>query len=331
MIRLKLNFNSFHGKIFRFIFPILLLFLVIYCSPISRKNLDRPKLKNGFEYYSASIDSMNSGAFASALDLVKEAIKLNPNYAKFYLLEGDVYTKLNDPQQALNSFFRATRLRSSYVDVYLRIASIYEKEYKNFDEAIKYYRKSYAVNKSNHNLLINIGNCYLSNGEIGLASSKAEEYKNIINSENKLLSFDYFYLQGRIYFKQKNYQNSKANLHQAVKINPNHFNAKLLLVRCLFETSNLDEGLKFTNDLLKIDDTVGELYFYRGVYYFNKNKLTDALGLFEHALSLDSSLLKSHYYLGKIHEALGNKDKSLQHLQSYRRSMIQNEETMEIK
>jgi tetratricopeptide (TPR) repeat protein len=301
--------------------PLLLLLFIVHCSPISRSSLEKPKLQNGFEYYAASVDSMNSGAFTFALELVKDAIKLNPNYAKFYLLEGDVYYKLGNPEEALNSYTHATQLRSSSVEAYLRIAKIYENEYKNYDEAIKYYRRSYAVNNSIHNILIDIGECYLSKNEINLARHKAEEYKKLIEAENKLLSFDYFYLNGKISYMQHDFDSAKLDFEQAVKIRPKHFDAKLLLVKCLFELDNQEAGLGHINELMKLNDTVGEIYYFRALYYFTKNKFNDALGLFEQALSLDESLLKSHYYLGKIYESLGDKEKSLEHLHLYRQTM----------
>lgn len=310
--------------------PLLLLIFLVQCSPISRSSLERPKLQTGFEYYSASVDSMNTGDFISALELVKEAIKLNPNYAKFYLLEGNLYTELANPREALNSYRKATKLRSSYVEVYFRIATIHEKEYQDYDEAVKYYRRAYAVGKSNHNLLLNIGECYLASNEINLAKHKAEEYKKLIEAENKVLSFDYYHLNGKINYLQKNFSTAINNLEQAIRINPKQFNAKLLLAKCLFETDNPEEGLKYTNELMKLNDTVGELYYFRALYYYTKNKFQDSLGLFEQALSLDETLLKSHYYLGKIYELLGNQEKSLEHLQLFRQSMHQEEQIIEI-
>jgi len=304
---------------------LLIVFFLVHCSPISRSSLEKPKLQNGFEYYSASVDSMNIGSYTSALKLAKEAIKLNPNYAKFYLLEGDVYYKLSNPEQALDSYMHATQLRSSSIDAYLRIANIYELEYKNYDEAIKYYRKSYAVNNSIHDILIDIGECYLANDEITLAKNKAEEYKNLTIADNKLISFDYYYLNGKINLYQHNYEEAKQDFEQALKINKKHFYAKLLLIKSLFELNEPEKGLKFTNELMQVEDKVGELYFFRGLYYFLKNKNKDALGLFEQALSLDKTLLKSHYYLGKIFESLGEKEKSLEHFRLYRKTM-QNEE-----
>ena len=300
---------------------LLISFFLLYCSPISRSSLEKPKLQNGFEYYSASIDSLNAGSYTSALELAKKAIKLNPNYAKFYLLEGDVYYKLSNLEQALNSYMRATQLRSSSVEAYLRIANIYELEYKNYDEAIKYYRKSYAVNNSNHDILINIGECYLAKDEISIAKNKAEEYRNITEADNKFLSFDYYYLNGKINLIQHNNKEAKRDFEQALKINKNHFYAKLLLIKSLFELNELEEGLKYTNELMRVKNKVGELYFFRGLYYFLKNKNKDALGLFEQALNLDETLLKSHYYLGKIYESLGAKEKSLEHFRLYRKTM----------
>ena len=305
------------------LFYLLSIFFLVQCSPVSRSSLEKPKLQNGFEYYSASVDSMNSGAYTSALELVKDAIKLNPNYAKFRLLQGDIYYKQKNLEEALNSYNHALQLRSSSVEAYLRIAKIYEIEYKNYDEAIKFYRRAYAVNNSIHNILIDIGECYLSKNEITLAKNKAEEYKKLIEAENKLPNFEYFYLNGKINFQQHEFEAAKIDLEQSLKIQRKHFDAKLLLVKCLFELDNQEAGLSHINELMKLNDKVGDLYYYRALYYFTKNKFNDALGLFEQALALDETLLKSHYYLGKIYESLGDKEKSLKHLHMYRKTMEQ--------
>lgn len=302
-------------------FFLLFLFIIVQCSPISRKSLEKPRLRNGFEYYSASIDSLNKGAYNSALQLVKESIKLNPHYAKFHLLEGDIYYKLENREAAINSYNQATTLRSSSSEAYLRIAKIYELDFKDYNEAIKFYRKAYAAENSSHQILIDIGECYFAQSEITLAENKAEEYKKLVEAENKIPIFEYFYLSGKINFNKHEFNSAITNLQQAIKIKPNHFDSKLLLVKCLFETGKQEDGLRHISALLKVNDKVGELYYYRAIYYFSKSKYEDAIGLFEQALNLDDTLLKSHYYLGKIYDALGDNEKSLHHLQMYRKAM----------
>ena len=299
---------------------LIFLFFLVQCSPVSRSSLERPKLKNGFEYYSASVDSLNSGALDDALDLANEAIKLSPRYAKFHLLQGDIYSKLHNKEAALISYTNATKLRSGYVEAYLRIAKIYKTEYYNYDEAIKYYRRANSIDASNYNILLNIGECYLAKNEIFLAKNKAEEYKNLTDSQQKPLSFDYYFLNGKIHYTLKEFIEARINFENALKIQPKHFEAKLMLVRCLFKLEDFEKGITITNDLVNQDDKVGEIYYFRALYYFHKNKLDDALGLFKQALDLDDSLYHSHLYLGKIYEQQGNKEKSIHHLHMYRKS-----------
>jgi tetratricopeptide (TPR) repeat protein len=299
---------------------LILIFFLTHCSPVSRSSLERPKLKNGFEYYAASVDSLNAGALEDALDLSNEAIKLNPRYAKFHLLQGDIYFKLNNKEKALNSYSNATKLRSGYVEAYLRIAKIYEKEFYNYDEAIKYYRRANSIDASNFNILLNIGECYYLKNEIYLAKNKVEEYKNLTTSQQKPLSFDYYFLNGKIHYTLKEFSEARINFENALELQPKHFEAKLKLVRCLFKLEDYENGLTFTNNLLNQDDKVGELYYFRALYYFHKNKFNDALGLFNQALILDKDLYHSHLYLGKIYELQGDKEKSIHHLQLYRKS-----------
>lgn len=310
---------------------ILFCLLLIKCSFAPQKTLSvRLPDKNAFEYYTESIDSVSSQSYESALKLIQQAIQLNPNFAKFYHLEGDIYIYLSQPDSALKSYLKATDRRSNSVDVYIKIATIYEQEFLDYDSAIAFYRRALAVDNSKLELLLNIASCYLENNQIQLAQAKVEEYQKLLEAENYQLSFDYYFLSGKIFYLQHDYDYALKLLNEAIHLKPKHFQSRLLFAKTLFKLEKYEEGLRHINQLLNYDNQVGELYFYRGVYYYHKKNFQDALTLFDIALKLDENLLEAHYYLGNIYEALKQFSEALTHYRKYRESMEKEESIIEI-
>lgn len=305
--------------------------LVIKCSPVLHKSPPvEPVFKNAFEFYAQSLDSVSAQSYDSALQLIQKAIHLNPNFAKFYHLEGDIYYQLSLPDSALKSYMIAVNKRSNAVDVYIKIANIYEKDFSDFDSAITFYRRALAVEKSKLELLLKIGYCYLENNQIHLAQAKVEEYRKLKESANLTLSFEYYFLSGRIYYNLHDYDYALILLKEAIRLIPEHFQSNLLYAKTLFKLEKYEEGLRYINQLLKYDDQFGELYFYRAVYYYNKKNFQDALTLFELALQLDENLLESHYYLGNLYAEMQNFSRALNHYRKYRESMQKEESVIEI-
>ena len=70
-----------------------------------------------------------------------------------------------------------------------------------------------------------------------------------------------------------------------------------------------------------MDETSGQWYMYRGIYYYQKADFEDAESQLLYALQLDNNLAEAHLFLGKIYESQGKVNQALEHLRKYRSSM----------
>jgi superkiller protein 3 len=88
----------------------------------------------------------------AALEFFNKLIKLSPNYADGYFMAGSAYQRMGKKEDAISNFQRCMELdplgTMTGYDAPTRIGDIYL-ESKNFDEAIKFYKKALAINPEN--------------------------------------------------------------------------------------------------------------------------------------------------------------------------------------
>ena len=316
------NINEWIRQTVRIPLIALILLIVIFnCDPYSLpKSKYSYQDKNAFEFYLKSVDLYLNGEYQQALQTIQTAIKLNKSFAQFYKLEGDIYFNLNKYDQALTSYESALKYRSSFTEVYLVMADIYKRN-NDYVNAVITYNKILLYDKKQINIYLELTECYLVMDNIKFAFNSLENYKSEIIENDIKYSNDYYYLLGKTYFQAKKYRNAIEELEKIKE----PFNEKVycLLGRCYYGLEQYEKGLQFFNTLLSVNNNVGEYYYYRGIYFYNKNNLEDAITQFERALELDKSQRESHYYLSKIYEMKGNKEAADEQTRLYQRDVEQ--------
>lgn len=82
--------------------------------------------------------------FDDALELVKEALALDPIHALAYNINGLLATKKGDITGAEQAYLLAIKYDDKYANAYYNIALIYDTYYQDITTALKYY-KAYLV------------------------------------------------------------------------------------------------------------------------------------------------------------------------------------------
>jgi tetratricopeptide (TPR) repeat protein len=80
----------------------------------------------------------------AAIQYLRKAIEVKPDYAKAYLYLGLVYDEKKDDAEAIKQLLKAIGLDPKYLDAHLWLASLY-REGKNYPEAIKYLNKAIEI------------------------------------------------------------------------------------------------------------------------------------------------------------------------------------------
>ncbi len=303
------------------IFLLISLGLLLSCAPYS---LPEPKVYSTKEAaltaYMQSQDLYQSNEYSQALKLIDSALAINQNVAQFYQLKGDILRKLARYDSALVSYLAAISQRSNYTEVYISIAEIYHQQ-NHFHESIRYYRKALAVDTTLTPLYLEIVNNYISLQEWEVGLNILDDYGKLLQAHNQPVNPDYYYLKGKILFNQKNYTQAIQELLQYRPETASRHAVLALLGRSYYGLANYESGIPYFNKLVRMDTEKGEWYYFRGIYFFQKNNIADARNQFEVALNSDSTLYNCHYYLGKIYESQGNVKKAVEEFRLYRESM----------
>ena len=108
----------------------------------------------------STIALFSDGRIQEALALVGQLIRNYPRQSKLYNIEGACYASLREFDSALKSYKKAIRLNPVYAEAYNNIANTY-RELKQVDNAIEFYKKAIDLKPTFSEPFNNLGNIYL--------------------------------------------------------------------------------------------------------------------------------------------------------------------------
>ncbi len=306
--------------------------LVLFsCAPYSLPEKKEPAQREfAFEYYRKSLDALNRNNLDDAAGFIRKAIEINPNFAKFYSLQGDIFYAQDRKKEAINSYQLALRKRSNFAEMYIKSGRIYE-ELKLPDRAILEYRKATAVEENHVNLLLKIAELYLNADDVYRAQSELDDYEKYLKKHKQEIPVTFYQLRGKCFLKQNKPEKALEQFQLAEFLDRNNFQTRLLLAGLFFQLGNIEKGITYINSLLRQEKDNGELYYYRGIYFYRKQNLKDARTQFLLALQLDNNLADPLYFLGKIAFASGNREEAAEYWNRYLQSETSAEHREEVR
>jgi len=135
---------------------------------------------------------------------------------------------------------------------------------------------------------------------------------------------------GKTLFNLGDYAESIVQLKQVGALLADDMEVLALLGRNYYALKDFESGLSFFNRLTQKDNSSGEWYLYRGIYFYHKNDYGDAKGQFMIALDLDKSLAEVQYYLAKIYESEGDLQNALISYRLYRDNKLGDDRSDEL-
>ena len=307
---------------FRFIIFIALFTCCFFsCSPYSRPENTVIAKERAFDYYLEGLDAYQKQDYSRALKQAEKAIEINDHFAQFYELKGNILKAMGDLSGALDALHKALDFRSNYTIVLKTIGDIYG-ILGDYSIAIQYYNRALSSDNSNYDIFLDIADANLQLGDYTRALYALKEYQRMLEQFNGVLDKRYYNLSGETYFYTGRFTESIAQLRQA------DISDKVLylLGRNYYACRDYDTGLTYFNMLMQKDNTAGKWYFYRAIYFFQKNNYEDALNQFNQALKLDASLYDAYYFIGKIHESRKEYRAAWESFRLFRESMTDKDE-----
>src|SRR3989338_6261931 len=111
--------------------------------------------------------------------------------------------------------------------------------------------------------------------------------------------------KGNEFVQKKDYSKALVEYEKAVKKNPSHAKANLLLGLTCANTGNLQKAIEYTNASIKIEPSFTG-YNNLGLIYANNSDFAKAAAMYEKALEKNPAAFRTWYQLGLTQAAAGN-------------------------
>ncbi|PIR25542.1 MAG: hypothetical protein COX62_05595 [Deltaproteobacteria bacterium CG_4_10_14_0_2_um_filter_43_8] len=175
--------------------------------------------------------------YRQAVSLLEGILAEDPTREEVYPLLAHQYVALGETKQAIKTMEKLLQQQPESVLAHLYIASVYERELKDYTKALEAYEKAYQLDPENTNIL---------------------------------------HTMARLYLSVENWQEALKRYEKIEEMNPNDLSASLRIALIYYEAGKFEEATKKFQFLLKKNPNSDNVQFYLGVLYQSIEKYPEA-------------------------------------------------------
>ena len=214
-----------------------------------------------------------------ALDLISQAIKINPKIASTHLNLGIAQNALKQYENGISSFNEAIAIKPDYAEAYLYRANVL-KELSKVDEALVSYGMALKIRP-------NYAEVYYSRGIVLHEVMRYEEailsYDHAINLKPEYA--DAYLNRGNTLKEQGFLSEAIESYRKAIAIKPDYAEAYLYSANALKELNKIDNALVSYGMAINIRPNYAEAYYSRGILFHELIRYDEAILNYDHAIS----------------------------------------------
>ena len=246
------------------------------------------------------------GLHQSAIEYLKNALKIDPYNLKYIYALGDILYAQNYLDEGVKLFEYIIEINPKNCDGYYNLAVFLQKK-KQYEEALLNYKKVLELDEKNINAVYNIGNILID----------LEDYKNATQYFQKVIEFDpnsddALSNLGFLHLELGKHERAVEYLNKAILINPNNFSALNNLGKVHEEMFLYSDALRYFNAAIRVKPDYAEAYSNRGVILNQLKEYSSALIDFERALALNPLAAEVHSNKGNALKEMMKYEEALQ-------------------
>lgn len=234
-------------------------------------------------YLDLAMEYENDNDFQSAILVLKEAIRFNPQN------EGAIY-ELAYCYDSVNEIEKAIKCYSDFIDenpysftAWYNLGNAYSK-LENYERAIWAYDYCLLINEDFSPAYFNLGNAYLSSDKYQLSIDNFEKCMQLDGEDGLALCYI-----GECYEQLGNYDLAKHYYYRSIEFLPDLPEAWLGLGIVNDLQENTVEGIQLILKAIKLDPSNGSFYHVLAGAYEKIELIDDANAAYQLALELDNS------------------------------------------
>lgn len=289
--------------------------------------------------YSQSRLAALDGDYPAALNLLREAIQMDPESAFLHFAAGDMKLKIGQTAEALDFLKKAIQLDPSYRPPFVMAGSIMAAAGKDWDAA-DYLRKAVKLDPSKEDAYLHLA----------ISLTRLYEYEEAVASLKNLIKLNndsvlgYYYL-GKTYSQMKLHRDAAAYFKKSLELRPEFTQAAIdmavshealgeipiaieiyqqvvgndedkitvlqRLIQLLIQQRRFEEALRYLN--IAADNGYGgpEIMRKIGLIHLELEQFDEAIKVFNGMLEKDGNSDQIRFYIGVALEEKGELDQAL--------------------
>ncbi|MFN2482898.1 MAG: tetratricopeptide repeat protein [Pyrinomonadaceae bacterium] len=233
--------------------------------------------------YDAGMEAAGKGRLAEAVESLKRAVSLHPQYLRALNDLGVLYLKSNRLDEAADSFSRAIKINSRFPHARLNLGAVLNRQGRH-EEAVALLETLFRDSPNLEGARVTYADALYGVGRLGEARKLLAA---ALDSEglDRAARGELHYKLGRVLSREDKVAEAVKELRRAVELQPDAANAHLLLGGGLLQLKRPEEAEKSLLRAYELGGAgVGHAQLLLGQLYLEQNKFEPALRAFEQYL-----------------------------------------------
>ena len=274
-------------------------------------------------HYNLGIAYLEAGQYSRAIPEFEAAIKLDANFIEGHCALCRAYLEQGELEKASSAVTTALELDATHQPTLLLHGTLTEayhdkgKTYLDdgrYTEAVTAFQQAITLDADlgDNPQKSPLEKTHI-HAHLGAAYIGMKAYQNAIDALQNAIALDpdlvdAHYNLGRAYIEQGHSDKAIPHLERAIAISPNLKSAHYNLARAHRASGNLEAATHAVTETLRIDPSyqpahelaniIKQAHYNRGITYLNDERYSEAVTVFQSAITLDPDFTTAHYNLG---------------------------------
>lgn len=231
-----------------------------------------------------------------ALDILNELENLDPSEGDIYMTRGYIYSQMGLTEQAIENFKTALKYAENKDDVYTSLGSEFLNK-NDYDNALFYLKKGFAVNPENEIIIGEIAICY----ELSGKKEEAVEFFTQFSDNQPYNKWAWFNL-GISLSRVQLYEKALDAYDYSITIDPEFSSAYFNKGNAYAILGRFQEAIDVYRQTFQYEEPDPSTFYYIGECYENLEDYTNALANYNRAIKLDATLADAWISIGIVLE-----------------------------
>jgi tetratricopeptide (TPR) repeat protein len=240
-----------------------------------------------------------------AVELINNAIFINPNSAAAYCNRGNALHDLNRLEESIASYDRAISIKPDFAEAYSNRGNLL-KDLNRLNEAVASYDRAIALNPKLAEAHSNRGNALKELGRLDEAIASYDHAialtPNLTEAHNN---------RGNVLKELKRLQEAVASFDRAILVNPDYAEAHYNRGNALKELRRVDEAIASYDRAISVNPDYAEAYYNRGNALQELRRAELLVESYDRAIAVKPDYAEAYYNRGNALKELSRAEEAL--------------------